>query len=115
MTREELAEVVASTICCHTRMSPAVQWEIDLLMGAIDRHVDLEVERKTRQLHERLRLLTDEAVARVVGPNIDLLCEEIQKLRASAQQALFVAEVIEANGIKWAADSVRRAVSGEAA
>lgn len=39
MTREELEETVASTICCHTRMSPAVQWEIDVLMGAIDKHV----------------------------------------------------------------------------
>lgn len=39
MTREELEETVASTICCHTQMSPAVQWEIDLLMGAIDKHV----------------------------------------------------------------------------
>jgi exoribonuclease II len=40
MTREELRETVASTICCHTRMSPALQWEIDLLMGAIDKHIN---------------------------------------------------------------------------
>jgi hypothetical protein len=45
MTREELAEVVASTICCHTRMSPAVQWEIDTLMGAIEKHVQLRMSR----------------------------------------------------------------------
>ena len=43
MTREELEETVAATICCHTRMSPAVQWEIDLLMGAIDKHVALRL------------------------------------------------------------------------
>lgn len=45
MTREELAEVVAATICCHTRMSPAVQWEIDNLMGAIEKHVQLRMSR----------------------------------------------------------------------
>jgi hypothetical protein len=43
MTREELEETVASAICCHTRMSLAVQWEIDLLMGAIDKHVALRL------------------------------------------------------------------------
>lgn len=43
MTREELQETVATAICCHTRMSPAVQWEIDLLMGAIDKHVALRL------------------------------------------------------------------------
>lgn len=41
MTREELEDTVASVICCHTRMSPAVQWEINLLMGAIERYVAL--------------------------------------------------------------------------
>ncbi|MEV8475965.1 hypothetical protein [Streptomyces sp. NPDC051173] len=43
MTREELAEVVASIICCHTKMSPAVQWEIDTVMGAIEKHVQLRM------------------------------------------------------------------------
>jgi hypothetical protein len=45
MTREELEEVVASTICCHTRMSPAVEWEINVLMGAIEKHVQLRLLR----------------------------------------------------------------------
>ncbi|MGW6946205.1 hypothetical protein ACWGHD_04680 [Streptomyces xanthophaeus] len=45
MTREELAELVASTICCHTKMSPAVQWEVDLVMGAIEKHVQLRLSR----------------------------------------------------------------------
>lgn len=45
MTREELAEVVASTICCHTKMSPAVQWEVNLVMGAIEKHVQLRLLR----------------------------------------------------------------------
>jgi hypothetical protein len=43
VTREELEETVASVICCHTRMSPAVQWEIDLLMGAVDKHIALRL------------------------------------------------------------------------
>lgn len=40
---------------------------------------------------------------------------ENERLRNGAAYALGVAEVIEANGIKWAADSVRRAVNGELA
>jgi hypothetical protein len=211
MTREELEETVASTICCHTRMSPAAQWEIDLLMSAIDKHlapvlnerdqyasairqlivqvkqtayvwsqtlpetiptaevvkalgllaprplpeglrddmwqrivaayylrfendghpedskaaadeamalVKPELDRRDAEiarLRERLQLLTDETVARVAGPNIELLCGEIHQLRSSVAQALAVAEVIEANGITWAADSIRRALNGEAA
>lgn len=51
MTREELQETVASTICCHTRMSPAVQWEIDLLMGAIDKHVALRLSETRTMVH----------------------------------------------------------------
>lgn len=41
--------------------------------------------------------------------------EESHALRSASTNALYVAEVIEANGIKWAADSVRRAVNGEMA
>lgn len=50
-------------------------------------------ERATR-LEERLRLLTDEKVASVVGPNIDLLCEEISRLKAEVSAARrFAAEM----------------------
>jgi len=38
--------------------------------------------------------------------------EECHALRSASTNALYVAEVIEANGVKWAADSVRRAVNG---
>lgn len=50
MTRAELQETVASTICSHTRMSPAVQWEVDLVMGAIDKYVALCLEEASEEL-----------------------------------------------------------------
>lgn len=50
MTREELQETVAATICCHTRMSPAVQWEVDLVMGAIEKYVALCLEAASEEL-----------------------------------------------------------------
>jgi hypothetical protein len=39
--------------------------------------------------------------------------ERALKAEAALREVLGVAEVIEANGIKWAADSVRRAASTE--
>lgn len=50
MTRAELQETIASAICCHTRMSPAVQWEVDLVMGAVDKHVALHVKEAAEDL-----------------------------------------------------------------
>lgn len=181
MTREELEETVASTICCHTRMSPAVQWEINLLMGAIDKHLAAVLHERDqyasaiRQLivqirqtayvwsqtmpdtiqtadvvkalglrapvplpenlrddlwqrivaayylrfendghPEDSRAAADEAMA-IVKPELDSRDAEILQLRSSVAQALAVAEVIDANGISWAADSLRRALTGEAA
>lgn len=48
-----------------------------------------------------------------VADALQALEVENERLRASAALTLGVAEVIEANGIKWAADSVRRAVNGD--
>lgn len=42
-------------------------------------------EVENARLRERLRLLTDEKVASVVGPNIELLCGEIAQLRARVE------------------------------
>lgn len=55
-------------------------------------HADLEdVIRQAgdqpRRLRERLRLLTDEKVAYVTGPTTDLLCEEINRLKAEVTAA----------------------------
>jgi hypothetical protein len=41
-----------------------------------------QAERDREQLRTRLQAVTDETVARVVGPNIELLCEEINRLKA---------------------------------
>lgn len=40
----------------------------------------------------------------------DALRERLDRANRALIQVLYVAEVIEANGIKWAADSVRNAV-----
>ncbi|MGP4084156.1 hypothetical protein [Streptomyces sp. KR55] len=48
--------------------------------------------------------ITDEA--------LDQLYERAEQAEAALRLVLGVAEVIEANGIKWAADSVRRAAGG---
>jgi hypothetical protein len=61
MTREELEETVASTICCHTRMSPAVQWEIDLLMGAIDKHT-ARLRERAEKAEARIQALTEATI-----------------------------------------------------
>lgn len=55
MSREELQETIASALCCHTRMSPAVQWEIDLLMDAIDKHIALRLKDQADYLPARVR------------------------------------------------------------
>jgi hypothetical protein len=53
---------------------------------------DKELER----LRERLRLTTDEKVAYVTGPTTDLLCEEINRLKAEVAAARkFAAEMRE--------------------
>jgi uncharacterized small protein (DUF1192 family) len=49
---------------------------------------DPEARRQhAKRLEERLRLLTDEKVAYVTGPNIELLCEEINRLKAEVSAA----------------------------
>jgi len=55
-------------------------------------HADLadvirQVGDEPRRLRERLRLLTDEKVAYVTGPNTKLLCEEINRLKAEVAAA----------------------------
>lgn len=50
MTRDELRETIADVICNHARMSPAVQWEIDLLMGAVEQHVALRLNEQADRL-----------------------------------------------------------------
>lgn len=40
----------------------------------------------------------------------DALRDRLDRANRALIQVLYVAEVIEANGIKWAADSVRKAV-----
>lgn len=40
----------------------------------------------------------------------DALRDRLERINRALIQVLYVAEVIEANGIKWAADSVRNAV-----
>lgn len=40
-----------------------------------------ELKQERDRLRERLRSVTDETVAQVVGPNIELLCEEINRLK----------------------------------
>lgn len=73
MTREELEKRVASAICRHTRMSPAVQFEIDLVMNAVDKHVEL-----------RLKEYFGNLVATYERAKMDLIDREleIKKLRA---------------------------------
>ncbi|WP_460071101.1 hypothetical protein [Streptomyces sp. YKOK-I1] len=51
------------------------------------------------------RELGDADVAR------DALRDRLDRANRALIQVLYVAEVIEANGISWAADSVRRAVA----
>jgi hypothetical protein len=46
-----------------------------------------EIEADRDRLRERLRLLTDEKVAHVTGPTTDLLCEEINRLKAEVAAA----------------------------
>jgi hypothetical protein len=52
-------------------------------------YADRAIENGERadRLQERLRLLTDEKVAEVAGPNIDLLCGENKLLRAEMEAA----------------------------
>ncbi|WP_371099895.1 hypothetical protein [Streptomyces sp. PU_AKi4] len=52
-------------------------------------YADRAIENGERadRLEERLRLLTDEKVASVAGANIDLLCEEINRLKAEVSAA----------------------------
>jgi hypothetical protein len=45
------------------------------------------VQAESGRLRERLRLLTDEKVAYVTGPTTDLLCEEINRLKAEVSAA----------------------------
>jgi hypothetical protein len=45
------------------------------------------VQVEKARLRERLRLLTDEKVAYVTGPTTDLLCEEINRLKAEVAAA----------------------------
>ncbi|MEU1133560.1 hypothetical protein ABZ383_27510 [Streptomyces sp. NPDC005900] len=49
-------------------------------------------EGRARALEERLRLTTEEKVANVVGPDIELLCEENARLRAQVAAARRFAE-----------------------
>ncbi len=61
--------------------------------GEADAAVDV-IRPEIDRLHERLRLLTDEKVAEVVGPDIDLLCAELAQARAEASAAReFAAEM----------------------
>jgi len=54
----------------------------------------IENGERAERLQERLRLLTDEKVAYVVGPNIELLCEEISRLKVEVAAARkFAAEM----------------------
>lgn len=51
------------------------------------RHRLQQAEEEKERLRERLRLLTDEKVAYVTGPTTDLLCEEINRLKAEVEAA----------------------------
>jgi hypothetical protein len=54
----------------------------------------IENGERAERLEERLRLVTDEKVAHVVGPNIELLCEEIGRLKEEVAAARkFAAEM----------------------
>jgi hypothetical protein len=46
-----------------------------------------EAKEETRKLRERLRLTTDEKIADLAGPTIDLLCAEINRLKAEVAAA----------------------------
>lgn len=61
-------------------------------------------EDRVRGLEERLRLTTDEKVADVAGPNIELLCEEINRLKAEVAAARELVRYRD-----WLADQVARA------
>src|ERR1044072_1353970 len=50
----------------------------------------IENGERAERLEERLRLVTDEKVAHVVGPNIELLCEEIGRLKEEVAGARHV-------------------------
>jgi len=52
----------------------------------------IENGERANRLEERLRLLTDEKVAYVTGPTTDLLCEEINRLKAEVDAARAYAE-----------------------
>ena len=78
-----------------------------------------------QMLTGRISLTLDWAqrIATVCGYKVTIVVEPVSALareqqradqaEAALRQVLGVAEVIEANGIGWAADSVRRAVKGE--
>jgi hypothetical protein len=61
--------------------------------GEADAVVDV-VRSEIDRLHERLRLLTNEKVAEVVGPTIDLLCAELKQARAEVAAAREYAEAM---------------------
>ncbi|MEU6925527.1 hypothetical protein [Streptomyces sp. NPDC046631] len=62
----------------------------DVLRGRL-----AEAERERDQLRVRLQAVTDETVARVVEPNIELLCEEIDRLKAERATLVRVRAFVE--------------------
>lgn len=53
MDREELEETVAAAICCHTRWSLAVEWEVETVMKAIDRYVEYLKNQEEKEEHSQ--------------------------------------------------------------
>ncbi|MGW6218356.1 hypothetical protein ACWF8U_00610 [Streptomyces olivaceus] len=98
MTREELQETVAATICCHTRMSRAVQWEIDLLMGAIEKHVALRLEDLTGDLclADGMRQANLEAAGAAIE-RADRAESENERLREELRKAKRAADLLAAD------------------
>lgn len=61
MTRNELREVIADVIYGHARIPAAVPGEIDLLMGAVDKHVALRLNEAVSALQQKAQTLSSEA------------------------------------------------------
>ncbi|MDX3531184.1 hypothetical protein P1P75_33470 [Streptomyces sp. ID05-39B] len=56
-------------------------------LGDVIRQAGEAGPEENRRLRERLRLLTDQKVADIAGPNIELLCAEISRLKAEVGAA----------------------------
>lgn len=69
--------------------------QIEQATEILNKYADAEIQ--NARLRERLRLLTDEKVASVAGPNIELLCSEIASLREELRKAKRAVDLLAAD------------------